>query len=125
MHGERSTSIVCIPRFISFSKLHPFIAFSLVMKSNRKGAANSRRDEPKLPAAEARAPQPAPQIVNGVRYPGGEVVDTVDTRGTVNGRQILADAAAYDAILAAMRQPPVAHRRAPAPPRPAPPPARH
>ena len=92
------------------------------MKSNRKGAANSRRDEPKLPAAEARAPQPAPQIVNGVRYPGGEVVDTVDTRGTVNGRQILADAAAYDAILAAMRQPPVAHRRAPAPPRPAPPP---
>ena len=48
--------------------------------------------------------------MHGVRYSGGSVVDTVDTRGTVNGRQIIADREAYDAILAAMRPPPVVDR---------------
>ena len=55
------------------------------------------------------------QIVHGVRYTGGDVVDTVDTRGVVNGRQILADRAAYDAVLAAMRPQPTAQRCGPWP----------
>jgi len=49
-------------------------------------------------------------IVNGVRYTGGKVVDTVDTNGVVNGKQIIADAAAYAAIEAAMRPKALEHR---------------
>ena len=39
-------------------------------------------------------------VVDGVKYAGGSIVDTVDALGAVNGRQILADAEAERALVA-------------------------